>query len=207
MTTPVLAKDLATIQNSLQDKYKSIQAWSAHFTQDTYVDSIDKTITKKGSILVKKPGKLKLDYTDKPVRSYISNGSKLWVYAQDKQEVQLFKKINKLVAGEALQFLNGFAKLDSEFEVMNFDQSQIKDALIQNKSLDFLELVPRDTESSLNRLILGIDPKSGSVIELTIYNASGNKTHYVFFDINQAPQVTDEVFEFVVPKGVKTTKS
>jgi outer membrane lipoprotein carrier protein len=201
--TPLHAEDLVSIKTGLQKKYQSINAWQTNFVQETHLDLLDKTVKKTGMISAKKPGKIKIEYIDSPRKTYISNGKKLWIYSPDQAEVMVIKKISQMVASEALDFLNGLGELDKQFEVMAFSKKQTQIALIKNKNLNFLELVPRDLDSVLDRIVLAIDPTSGEVKEMTLFNESGNKTHYSFTNMNFNPDINDSFFEFVKPAGVK----
>ncbi|EKD42476.1 MAG: hypothetical protein ACD_73C00141G0005 [uncultured bacterium] len=197
------AQEKSNIKDALQKNYQNISSWQADFTQETYVEALDKIVQKKGLIAVKKPGRLKIIYTADPKKTYTSNSKKLWVYSEENQEVLVFKKMSKLVAGEALDFLNGLGELDLQFEVLNYPKNEASKALITAKNLELLELVPRDTESVLDRIVLAVKPQTNQILEMTLFNESGNKTHYIFTNIVFNTNPPDSFFEFVKPKGVR----
>ncbi len=190
-----------TVVNAIQANYQKTNDWSAEFIQSTYVEMLAQEVIKKGIISVKKPGKLFIKYQDDSPKTYISNGQKLWVYTEGDQEVTVFKKISKQLASEALTFMNGLGDLKKDFEVLSFDKADLGVAMMKNKNLSYIELVPRDTESTLDRVVLGVD--ANLVMEVTLFNSSKNKTHYVFTNIKCNTNPPESQFEFGKREGIK----
>ncbi len=100
----------STAKAALQKHYQNIQSWGADFSQETFVEMLGKIIRKKGQITVKKPGKLKINYTEVPLKTYLSNGKRLWIYSEESKEVQVFKKVSKLITSK-LSKSGGKAKM------------------------------------------------------------------------------------------------
>src|SRR6187551_522506 len=79
------AQDLA---QSLQRKYDGIKDFSAEFTHTYRGGVLKKEIVERGCLLVKKPGKMRWQYTAPEQKLFVSDGVKMYSYIpQDKQVV------------------------------------------------------------------------------------------------------------------------
>jgi len=80
-TAPELAQ-------ALQKKYDTIKDFSADFVHAYEGGVLRKQITERGHLLVKKPGKMRWDYTSPEQKQFVSDGVKMYSYIpQDKQVI------------------------------------------------------------------------------------------------------------------------
>lgn len=199
MGHPVLASDAEGLITQLQNQYQKAQTWQADFLQDTDVAILKKNLEKQGKIFVKKPGKVRMEY---PGKLYVSNGKKLWVYSPSDQQVVVFNNLSHQMSQKIFSILQGFGEIKKDFTAQNV--TDVSTSMIQDRELNLVELTPKE-ESRFEKIILGIDEKS-RVKELTIFNLSGNKTHYIFNHIKINSAILDATFEFHLPKGVSVLK-
>src|SRR6185369_15535398 len=76
------------LASALQRKYDGIKNFSADFTHVYEGGVLHKKITERGRLLVKKPGKMRWDYTAPEPKQFVSDGLKLYSYVpQDKQVI------------------------------------------------------------------------------------------------------------------------
>src|SRR2546428_262867 len=79
------AVDLA---RSLQRKYDAIKDFSADFVHTYQGGVLKKQLSERGRLLIKKPGKMRWDYTAPDQKQFVSDGVKLYSYlVQDKQVI------------------------------------------------------------------------------------------------------------------------
>src|SRR3954466_31010 len=71
------ATDLA---QSLQHKYDTIRDFSADFVHTYTGGVLHKQITERGKVLVKKPGKMRWEYTSPEKKLFISDGVRVYQY-------------------------------------------------------------------------------------------------------------------------------
>src|SRR5437868_15416969 len=70
----------------LQDKYARIKDFSADFVHTYAGGVLKKQITESGRVLIKKPGKMRWQYTKAEQKLFVSGGVKMYAYLpQDKQ--------------------------------------------------------------------------------------------------------------------------
>ncbi len=187
----------------IQSAYGKAQDWRADFLQTSYVELLDRHVKKKGSIIIKKPGKLLITYDDSPKKTYRSDGKKLWIHVDGDPQVEVYKKASKMLPKESLGFLEGFGTLKKDFVVMPLTSVRAKELMIKQTDQSLLELIPRNKNSSFERLILAADRKTGLVQELTLVNVSGTRTHYTFSNIRLNTSPADTLFSPVSSDGVR----
>src|SRR5450759_5987421 len=73
---------------ALQRKYDGVKDFSADFTHAYEGGVLRKQITERGHLLVKKPGKMRWDYSAPNQKQFVSDGVKMYSYIpQDKQVI------------------------------------------------------------------------------------------------------------------------
>src|SRR5207237_5836483 len=107
-TAPELAR-------ALQKKYDTIKDFSADFVHAYEGGVLRKPITERGRLLVKKPGKMRWDYTSPEQKQFVSDGVKMYSYIpQDKQVIVSSVPRDDQAATPAL-FLAGKGSLTRDF--------------------------------------------------------------------------------------------
>jgi len=167
-------------------------AWNdirADFEQKTYVELIDKTVTKHGTMRLKKGGRLYISYKGNDKRDYISDGTTLWIFVPgDSASLQTYAVNNKSIPKEALSFMTGFGKLRKEFKVST------SSAFPGHPGGSIaLHLVPRSGRAHFKSLDALFGP--GNLLsEIIISNVSGNQSHYTFRNIKTNQNPPDDLF-------------
>src|SRR5262245_3757273 len=76
------------VARALQQKYDGIRDFSADFVQSYTGGVLRKTLTERGKLVVKKPGKMRWDYASPDAKQFVSNGTKTYFYVPaDKQVI------------------------------------------------------------------------------------------------------------------------
>ncbi len=196
LTQEVQAFNIDNIVGNLQHTYQTAVDWQADFSQSTFVELLGKNIEKSGHISIKKPGKLRIEYKGEGERVYISNGKKLWIVTPGDSEVEVYPKLSKILAREALTFLEGLGDIRHDFSVNAVTLAESKNSEMQDHALTLLRLTPVHAGSLFQKIILGVDPKNYQVREMTLVNMSNNKTHYIFNNIRFNSRLADGLFEY-----------
>ena len=66
-----------------------------------------------------------------------------------------------------------------------------------------LELRPRRAEASFERLILEVDPVRATIVRLVNFDNLRNTIEYRFYEVQYDAGLSDELFEFEIPKGAE----
>ena len=174
----------------IEKHYAALTDLTAKVSQKNRLKTIGKTQTFEGTLSVKRPGRLRLDYTNG--QTIVLDGATVWFYS--KKSKQAMRRTYK-AAAEAnvpVAFLLGAAELRNDFTV----------ALPGDLSPGALELAPRKAGAAMKKLRLQADAE-GRITALTITDTSGNVTEIAFSDIREGAGVEDGIFTFKVPKGTE----
>lgn len=190
-----------TLAVQVERHYNALTSWSSDFDQETYVDMLKKNLIKPGRIVVERPDKLRIEYTEGLKKIYTSNGKKLWIYKEAETTAEQFDDPKKVISKEALSFLGGLHNLTEIFDVVPNLKDVEATLQIKDANLKKLALIPKDQEAAILKITLGVDAKDLSVREALLYNASGNVSHYTFKNVVFDQKIDAANFE--LPKEPK----
>ncbi len=175
---------------TVEKHYQALTDLSATVSQKNFLKLLGKTQIFDGKLLIKKPGKLRLDYTNGQL--IVIDGRAALFYS--KKSAQVIKKtftdfehMNIPVA-----FLLGAAHIRDDFDVLQPDP----------KTPRLLELVPKKAGAAMTKLSLKSD-EAGRITALAIFDRSGNVTELSFSDVHEGAGIDDKQFVFKVPKGTE----
>jgi outer membrane lipoprotein carrier protein len=203
LTGPGLAVPAAPtvdeVVRGLEQAYGRMTDLKAEFTQTAFNRSLNSTIPAKGVVYLKKGGKLRWEYTEPTRQEIVSDGTKLWVYTPDLNQVNVGAAPEAL-AGPAGSFLAGLGRVREHFNVRFLNPAQPTDA----EGLVVLDLTPRDPLPTLTRLILALDPKTWQVRKAVVYDQFDNTVTMRFTRMAVNAGLPDRLFTFTPPPGVAT---
>jgi len=169
---------IPSIEN-IEQTYTNTQTLRAEFVQSTYVDLLEKTITRPGRIFYQKGGKLRIEYAGDKMTHYISDGATLWVLDPKSKEKQTFALKESGLPEEALKFLTELGQLRQYFKVTD------------KNSVVTLKPKRKSTYRSLD-CIFG---ENNYLKELTIHTTSGNTSKYRFFNLEADVKLPPKLFQ------------
>jgi len=189
--------DLPTVVTRVQSRYDQAKDFQAHFTQNYSRSVVGRVTVSSGEVHFKKPGRMRWDYDKPEARMFLSTGQFLWLY--EPSEKQAFKqdlKTSQLPA--ALSFLLGKGKIADEFEV-----TWSNDARFGHPDDYRLSLRPKQPQSTYKSIVFVVDAADFSVRESVLVDQQGNVNHFVFSDLKINAKVSDDVFRWSPPAGVR----
>jgi outer membrane lipoprotein carrier protein len=193
------AQSLDDVIRGLEGAYGTINDLRAEFSQNAFNKSLNQTIPASGSVMLKKGGKLRWEYTEPTPQEIVSDGKTLWVYTPTLKQVNVAPAPEAL-AGPAGSFLVGLGKLREHFGVrfMNPASPRDRDGNV------VLDLTPKQPLPTLSRLILSVDPRSWQVRKAVVYDQFENTVTMQFTRMALNTGLPDSLFTFTAPKGVAT---
>lgn len=194
---PVAAQSLDDVLREVEGVYGRMTDLRADFTQVAFNKSLNQSIPAKGTVYLKKGGKLRWEFTEPTPQEIVSDGKKLWVYTPTLNQANVAEAPEAL-AGPAGSFLAGLGKLRSEFQVRFLNPAQPKDT-DGNWALD---LTPKQPLPTLSRLILALDPRSWEIKKAVVHDQFENTVTMRFTKMVVNSGLPDRTFTFVAPKGV-----
>ena len=195
-TAAVSALTSAEAIDKVQAFYAGIKQVTASFRQAVTNDTFGSTKTSDGTVWILKPGKMRWDYLEKKKdkvevkKSFISNGSYLYVVEHDNKQVTK-KNLQQDLMPVAVTFLYGKGDLKAEFtnELDKSGKYGGKDEIV-------LKLTPKQPSAQYKNLILVVNPTDFHVAQSIIIDSSNNVNHFRFFAPDFEKSIKDSWFEF-----------
>jgi outer membrane lipoprotein carrier protein len=187
---------------ALQRKYDSIKDFSADFTHTYEGGVLRKQISERGHLLVKKPGKMRWDYSAPERKQFVSDGAKMYSYLpQDKQVIES-EVPPEDQAGTPTLFLAGRGSLTRDFTPELVDAPAGMAA-----GSRALKLVPKSRQADYDWLVLVLDPATLAIRGLVTVDGQGGKSSFSFTNLKENVGLADKEFAFKIPRGVDVIRA
>lgn len=186
--------DPDTIVKKLQERYDTTKTFKADVRQEMKVKSIDVSDVSTGTVVFKKPGKMRWDFQTPRVQQIISNGTLLWIYQPDDQQVLKAPFKAAFVSTTPVSFLLGVGRITDEFKPHPDARGCTADRL-------YVGLATK-TGEDIGALAFGVDRATYDIVEAAVTDPLGNVTTLTFSSVARNVEVPDATFDFTVPPGV-----
>lgn len=183
--------------NALEQAQRRVTDLKAPFRQAALNKALNQTVEARGTLYLKKPGRLRWEYQTPTPQEIVSDGTRLWIYTPELKQVNVSAAPAALV-GPAGSFLQGLGQVREHFEPRFLNPAQPTDA----DGLVVLDLVPKRPQPLMTRLIVSVDPRSWLVRQAVIHDELGNTVTVRFGDAVVNSGLSDSLFVFVPPPGV-----
>ena len=188
-----LSDELATVK-AIQKNYESVLTLKANFEQKAFVKMLNRTEVTRGTVQIKKPGKMKWVYNSPDPQVLVSDQKNLWLYAPEEEQVTKMPIESVYSSNTPALFLAGQGILTDIFYVVQ---------VLTEKDKFIAVFTPKEVESSLSRLVLRANKNNYQITGATVYDKLGNKTSIKFRSIRINEEIPESVFNFEVPAGVE----
>jgi outer membrane lipoprotein carrier protein len=182
---------------ALEQAQRRVTDLKAPFQQSAHNKMLNQTIDARGTLYLKKPGRLRWEYQTPTPQEIVSDGTRLWIYTPELKQVNV-SAAPAALAGPAGSFLQGLGQVREHFDVRFLNPAQPTDTA----GLVVLDLAPKRPQPLLARLIIALDPRNWLVRQATIHDEVGNTVTVRFGDTVVNSGLSDGLFVFVPPPGV-----
>jgi outer membrane lipoprotein carrier protein len=182
------------LAKSLQQRYDGIKDFSATFVH-SYRGGVLRTQTQeRGTVSVKKPGRMRWVYTAPEKKEFVADGRKIYSYIpQDRQVIVGDVPPDNQASTPAL-FLAGQGNITRDFTATYADAA--------SPGTVALKLTPRRAEAEYEYLVVVVDPASLQIRALTTKDRQGGESTLTFSDLKENQGIPDKEFAFRIPRGV-----
>jgi outer membrane lipoprotein carrier protein len=188
------AQDVAA---SLQKKYDTIRDFSTDFVHTHEGGVLRRKREERGTLVVKKPGKMRWDYKSPDEKVFVSDGVRL---------IQYFPEENRAVVSTvpeddqaAVLFLAGRGSLPRDFNV-SFGQGGAAGTWM-------LRLEPKHPQPEYDWLEITAARDTLRLQSLTVAEKQGSRSTFVFTNFKENPGIADKTFAFSIPKGAEVSNA
>lgn len=186
----------ATAQ-ALQKKYSTIRDFSADFVHTYRGGVLKKQIVEKGRVLIKKPGKMRWDYTSPERKQFVSDGVKVYSYIPADRQVIVGTVPPDDGATTPALFLAGKGDLTRDFTAST---GEIPPGTPSGTLA--LKLVPRTPQPDYDWLVLLVEPVTLTLRGLMTADSQGGTSTFSFTNLKENVGLADKEFAFSMPRGV-----
>ena len=182
---------------ALQHRYDSIKDFSADFVHQYQGGVLRKAIAERGHVLIKKPGKMRWEYTTPEKKLFVSDGVRIYSYIpQDKQVIVSPQPREGETSAPAL-FLAGKGSLTRDFTPSFI--ANPKGTPLGSRSL---KLIPKTPQPDYEWLVFTVDPATLAIQGLLTKDAQGGESAFIFTNLKENTGLADKEFAFSIPRGV-----
>lgn len=182
---------------SLEAVQRRVTDLKATFQQTSRNRSLNQTTDARGTLYLRKPGRLRWEYRTPTPQEIVSDGTRLWIYTPELKQVNVTSAPAAL-AGPAGSFLEGLGQVREHFHVRFLNPAQPTDP----DGRIVLDLTPKQPQPLLARLIVAVDPRSWLVRRAIVHDELGNTVTVRFDEPVVNSGLADALFVFTPPPGV-----
>jgi outer membrane lipoprotein carrier protein len=187
------ARDAAALAREVQAYYDQTKDLEARFVQTYTYAAFGRSQTSRGTLRVKKPGKLRWDYEAPSQKTVLLNGSRLVQWEPEVNQAYVDDHFDATALSAAVTFLVGQGRLEKEFALSTDAEGR-------------LVLTPRQPDGRVREVVLTVG-EGGAVTATRVVDGSGNANALEFHEVKRNPGLKDAVFELQLPKDVHYVKA
>ena len=176
------------------DKLKAFVAAThsaqANFSQELLDKNGKRIQLVTGIMQFERPGKFRWEYQKPYEQIIVGDGKKFWLYDVDLNQVTV-KKLDAALGNSPAALLSGSNEIERGFTLSDLG---MKD------DLDWLQAVPKKSETSFTKILMAFNSKSELVV-MELHDSFGHRTVLRFSELKNNPSLSSQQFKFIPPQG------
>jgi len=190
------AADLNTLLKGVEDHYNRAKTLEVHFVESYSVQGRARK-SESGELTLRKPGRMRWDYTEPSGKLFVSDGKDVYLYTPDAHRVEKARLKASDDMRAPLAFLLGkldFAKEFRDFEIKPDGANSVITAKAKSDKLPYDRVQMLVTPGfEIQRLVV-----NGQDLSVLTFQLDGEKLN---------PPVNDALFRFQMPAGATLVDS
>jgi outer membrane lipoprotein carrier protein len=180
----------------LQIRYDAIKDFTADFTQTYEGGVLRRKTTESGTLLVKKPGRMRWEYKKPEEKLFVADGRKVYAWVPADRQVTVSALPTDDAPATPILFLLGRGQLTRDFTASLAGP-------VPGAPADSLAvaLVPKTPVPDYDRLTLVVDRATLGLRMLIARDGQGGTSTFVFSQLRENVGLTDARFSFTIPRG------
>ena len=194
-------KTLEETLSRVQSRYQALTAVRAGFTQDSYLAALDTAESSQGTVVFRKPGRMKWSYRLPEEQEFVLKDKTVWFYQPEIKQVLIDELSEVVLTDLPVAFLMGVGKLKEGFV--------LKGGCATSEGT-VLELDPKQSgqgadaaapkENSLKGIRLLVSPE-GLPAGVQVFDVVGNITTIALQGLKESAEVGESEFQVEYPAG------
>ena len=182
------AASAGVARDRLEAFNRTVQSLSADFEQILFDEDGNAVKRSTGRVAIQRPGRFRWDYEKPYPQLILADGSRLWIYDPDLDQVTV-KPLAEALGNAPAMLLSGEQDLEADFIIQE---------LPARDGLQWVELYPRKADSEFRLVRLGF----GKRLEMMEFeDPLGQKTRIRFRDMQINARLDPGFFRFTPPPG------
>ena len=196
-TAPAQTPSASDIAAGIQRRYASVRDFTADFTHIYQGGVLRQKTSERGTLMVKKPGRMRWVYTAPEKKEFVSDGSKIYSYIPADRQVI----VSDLPAGgdetTAALFLTGRGDITKDFT-----------AVIDGQGPNHyrVKLTPKKRQQDFDTLIVQARRDTFQIESLVAQDRQGGTSTFSFSNLKENVGLKDDRFAFRIPRGVQVVR-
>lgn len=172
---------------ALEEYYQSVHTLRGEFEQVTKSDTGKVIETSHGTMLIQRPDRFRWSYESPFEQLIVADGSRLWVYDVDLEQVTVRPLSEVLGVGPALLLSGDYKDLQNNFA-------------IRQEQEGWLRLIPKQDDWDFQAILLLMEGGVPRVIEVD--SGLGQMTRLELSKLERNVRIDPAQFQFTPPPGV-----
>ena len=162
---------------------------SARFAQMVLDKDMKMLQQASGTMMFSRPGKFRWEYHKPYEQSIVGDGSRIWIYDKDLNQVTV-RRLDRALGNSPAALLAGKSEIEQNYTLSNLGNQE---------GLEWVEAVPKTQDTAFERFRLGFGKAGLEAMELR--DQFGQVTVIKFADLERNPKLAPDTFKFTPPKG------
>jgi outer membrane lipoprotein carrier protein len=191
---PFTKVSASSAEQRLNRFYQHVKSMRADFIQKIVSETRPDVQKSQGVLEMQRPGKFRWNYSAPYAQQIVADGKRLWIYDVEMEQV-IVKPLGLALGNTPAVLLSGGTDITDKFTVTQITENRDSD-----KSLYWVQLVPKDENAGFEKLLLAFSGDKIQIMELK--DAFGQVTRLTFSNMQINPHINPADFDFDVPPGV-----
>jgi len=188
---PPPVQNADALARALQQRYQTIADFSADFVH-TYRGGVLRTQTReRGTVKIKKPGKMRWVYTAPEPKEFVSDGVKIYSHIPQDRQVRVSPVPADSDAATPALFLAGDVTASITASIV---ESPVAGAV-------GLKLTPKKPEPQYEYFVVATSQPGLQIRALATHDLQGGDSVITFVNLKENQGISDKEFVFRIPKG------
>lgn len=188
--------DPVALAAKIQQRYNGVKDLQADFVQ-TYEGGVLRTkTTERGTVAIKRPGRMRFSYTKPDRKEFVSDGTRLYTHLVADKQVIVSAAPGPDQGDIPAMFLAGQSDLSRDYTPAFTALPGAAPGLVT------LKLVPKKRSDEYESLGIGVDAKTLQIQFISAVDTQGGRSSFTFTNLKENRGLSDKEFEFRIPKGV-----
>jgi outer membrane lipoprotein carrier protein len=183
------AKDLDAGRQRVESFLKGLEGLQAQFQQVLTDRSGEIRDKASGTLAIRRPNRFRWDYSEPYEQVIVADGTRIWLYDGDLEQVTV-RKLDDTLSATPAMLLSGEGNLEDNFRVTQYGREG---------GIDWVRMEPKRGDTDFKWVRLGFE---GPVLRaMQLSDKLGQTTQLEFSKLERNPPLDPSRFTFTVPPG------